>query len=179
MNGGSTWIPIDFTLKIMTYFIWYSLFHEDICVDIRFYQKANFSHLLIGFYSPHVPLTVKILYAVIKILGLKRKEHNHISQKWILFLRTSVNLKKVGEGYEIIVILNIGVACMSKSLIHALVNCKKSCENSFRKFWFFRSAQRHFWFWPPIENINFEKFQNYRRNLVNSSFDWKFYAEKH
>ena len=34
-------------------------------------------------------------------------------------------------------------------------------------------------FAPPIEISIFENFQNYRRKFVNSSFDWKFYTEKH
>ena len=48
----------------------------------------------------------------------------------------------------------------------------------FRKFWCYRSAQTHFWLWPPSENFRCDKFQNYRRNLVNSSFDRIFFTWK-
>ena len=63
--------------------------------------------------------------------------------------------------------------------LNAPINSKKSCEKFFENFVFFRSAQRHFWFWAPIQNSTFGKFQNYCRNLVNSSFDRRFYTEKH
>ena len=33
-------------------------------------------------------------------------------------------------------------------------------------------------FWPPIYILGSEKIQSYTRNLINRSFDWRFYTEK-
>ena len=48
----------------------------------------------------------------------------------------------------------------------------------FEKFNFFDRRKGILNFEPPIENSFFVKFQNYRRNLVNSSFEREFYNEK-
>ena len=57
------------------------------------------------------------------------------------------------------------------------INQNQSCEKKFEKVDFFFRRKDNFDFEFPIKMSFFAKFQNYRREFPNSSFDRKFHTE--